>query len=162
MEEQNLEQLGANVADEISNEMEVAGDGRDGSNKTGSLGKFKDAQALLFAYNNLQSDYTKKCQALSLIQKKIKDETEEPHDKTQLEKVKLSEIDRDELLQEYIFSNEDLKDKILTKYFSDINLPKSPKLMGADRGSAPVMSPFSKPKTLEQAEILVRDMFDKK
>lgn len=31
----------------------------------GSLGKFKDAQSLLTAYNNLQAEFTKKCQALS-------------------------------------------------------------------------------------------------
>lgn len=36
-------------------------------------GKFKDAEALLNAYNNLQSDYTKKCQALSQLQKDCED-----------------------------------------------------------------------------------------
>ncbi len=36
-------------------------------------GKFRDAETLLNAYNNLQSDYTKKCQALSQLQKECED-----------------------------------------------------------------------------------------
>lgn len=39
-----------------------------------NLGKFKDAQSLLEAYNNLQSAFTRKCQLLSELQK---DKTEE-------------------------------------------------------------------------------------
>ncbi len=34
----------------------------------GSLGKFKDAQSLLNAYNNLQAEFTKKCQKLSALE----------------------------------------------------------------------------------------------
>lgn len=41
--------------------------------KGSKIGKFKDAEALLSAYNNLQSDYTKKCQALSQLQKDCED-----------------------------------------------------------------------------------------
>lgn len=47
-----------------------------GANKTGEgskLGKFKNEEALLEAYNNLQSDYTKKCQALAQRQKEEKE-----------------------------------------------------------------------------------------
>lgn len=35
------------------------------------LGKFKDAQALLGAYNELQSEFTRKCQKLSEVQKRL-------------------------------------------------------------------------------------------
>lgn len=34
----------------------------------GSLGKFKDAESLLKAYNNLQAEFTKKCQKLSALE----------------------------------------------------------------------------------------------
>ncbi len=37
--------------------------------ETGSLGKFKDAESLLEAYNNLQAEFTKKCQKLSALEK---------------------------------------------------------------------------------------------
>jgi hypothetical protein len=36
---------------------------------SGSLGKFKDAESLLAAYNNLQAEFTKKCQALAQLKK---------------------------------------------------------------------------------------------
>lgn len=36
--------------------------------KGSTLGKFKDEKSLLEAYNNLQSEFTKKCQALSKLQ----------------------------------------------------------------------------------------------
>ena len=38
-------------------------------------GKFRDTEALVKAYNLLQADYTKKCQALSELQKKANDKT---------------------------------------------------------------------------------------
>lgn len=34
----------------------------------GSIGKFKDAESLLKAYNNLQAEFTKKCQKLSALE----------------------------------------------------------------------------------------------
>ncbi len=37
----------------------------------GSLGKFKDAESLLKAYNNLQAEFTKKCQSLSKLKSEI-------------------------------------------------------------------------------------------
>ncbi len=39
--------------------------------------KFKDSDALLQAYNSLQSEFTKKCQALSDLQKNIQDNKED-------------------------------------------------------------------------------------
>lgn len=42
-------------------------------NETGSLGKFKDAESMLKAYNNLQAEFTKKCQKLSEVSKKLEE-----------------------------------------------------------------------------------------
>ena len=39
--------------------------------ETGSLGKFKDAESLLNAYNNLQAEFTRKCQKLSEVTKEL-------------------------------------------------------------------------------------------
>jgi hypothetical protein len=44
----------------------------------GSLGKFKDTNSLLDAYNNLQAEFTKKCQALSEITKKLEVDAAQP------------------------------------------------------------------------------------
>ena len=43
----------------------------------GSLGKFKDASSLLSAYNNLQAEFTKKCQKLSEVTKQIEGLTDD-------------------------------------------------------------------------------------
>lgn len=42
----------------------------------GSLGKFKDAQSLLAAYNSLQAEFTKKCQSLSQLKLQVDNEAE--------------------------------------------------------------------------------------
>ena len=42
----------------------------------GSLGKFKDAESMLKAYNNLQAEFTRKCQRLSELEKESKAEEE--------------------------------------------------------------------------------------
>ena len=41
------------------------------SSSEGSLGKFKDAESMLKAYNNLQAEFTKKCQRLSDITREL-------------------------------------------------------------------------------------------
>ena len=41
--------------------------------EVGSLGKFKDAESMLKAYNNLQAEFTKKCQKLSEVSKKLEE-----------------------------------------------------------------------------------------
>ena len=48
---------------------------KEGTEISGSndLGKFKDPKALFVAYNNLHGEYTRKCQLLSALQKKLED-----------------------------------------------------------------------------------------
>ncbi len=46
------------------------------SSSNGSIGKFKDAESLLDAYNNLQAEFTKKCQKLSEFEKTSKQQIE--------------------------------------------------------------------------------------
>ena len=43
----------------------------DNGSQESSLGKFKDTQSLLKAYNNLQAEFTKKCQTLSDLKSKV-------------------------------------------------------------------------------------------
>lgn len=61
-------------ANEPENEKEV----RDFENFNGSLGKFKDTESLLKAYNCLQAEFTKKCQALSELKAKMAPTPEVP------------------------------------------------------------------------------------
>lgn len=175
------------------------------------LGKFKDEVALLEAYNNLQSDYTKKCQALAQKQKEEKENENaspvfsnfnwEENAKTFFESnprakkyedklarlvledkfvqnstspletawkkfVETKFLDEEELasnesfLQKYIFSNNNIKNKIVTDYFNALNGVKSPTLIASQKGSESVLSPVSKPKTLSEARKIVEDMFN--
>ena len=50
----------------------------------GTYGKFKSAEKLLEAYNNLESEFTKKCQLLSELQKdKRQEESSAPSTQTE-------------------------------------------------------------------------------
>lgn len=71
----------------------------DGSRDT-DLGKFKNTQALLDAYNSLQAEFTKKCQLLSSLQQ----------DKTKENLSKNEEIDKN--LQENSEINENFEDEL--------------------------------------------------
>ena len=176
------------------------------------LGKFKDAEALMFAYNNLQSDYTKKCQALSSLQKKVaenesKISPEQKFEQTKLEAQKFFEADTiasehideiatialqfdgenasgdvfdvawgeyakknfvskkslaqdEDFLQEFIFNNEKIKEKIVKDYFKSLNFASNPTLISAQKGANTVLVPQNKPKTIKDATKLVEDMFN--
>lgn len=80
-----------------------------------TVGKFKDANALLEAYNNLEKEFTKKCQRLSELEKdKIKEE--EKLDKKVEEKLAL-----------FLSSNGEAtnyKDELVEKVKSDDSLKK--------------------------------------
>lgn len=159
------------------------------------LGKFRDVKALLTAYNNLHGEYTRKCQMLSAMQKKLEDnekttedagckdnegktspegmaekvETSPKGDKPKEEtlteeKTKKGEASwekKKESLREYVMQNEDLRDYVVAKFFDENVLPVSPKLIGADKGSAVAFAPASRPKTLEEAEVLAKDLLQK-
>ena len=62
-------------------------------------------------------------------------------------------------LQNYIYNNKKIKDKILSDYFSNINFENNPKLIGSQKGASVVLSPTSKPKSIREASKLVEDMF---
>lgn len=175
------------------------------------LGKFKNADTLLMAYNNLQSDYTKKCQALSTLQKeveekgltkspdelkeewnqKVKDFFESNHRakkfETELSKIIMEDkdialssdplnnawdkfvknnfmskeemIEDENFLQNYVFNNEGIREKIIKEYFSSLNFNSSPTLIASQRGNKTVLSSPNKPRTIAEAGKLVEDMF---
>ena len=151
--EENLEQLveGAGIAQKDLHE------------ETGSkYGKFKDADSLFTAYNNLESEYTKKCQAYSALKKEYEENGRiSPEEKEKKDEVlALSREEREKLLSEYILNNAQLKDKLIARYFDDLILPSAPRLISSERGSS-VVSPVSKPRTLDEAESIVKDILSK-
>ena len=125
------------------------------------LGKFKDVDALKNAYASLEAEYTRKCQILAEKEKSAEPSKAENSQNPPASSIsQLSGEEKDEILQEYIFSHPDLKDKFVAKYFDELNTPSSPKLISSDRGSGYVLSPKVTPRTLEEAGKLALDMLD--
>lgn len=113
-----------------------------------SLGKFKDARALLDAYNSLQSEFTKRCQ-------KIKE----------LESLRLA-VDKVSAPTQS-FENErdngtigEEKEKILKEYLKEI-IGKKPKAIVMDGGGERLKTPLSRPKTIEEAGSIAKKILNK-
>ncbi len=181
------------------------------SNLSGSksLGKFKDPQALLNAYNNLQSEFTKKCQSLAEVSKQLEENKQSkvlPSRQTLLEKefdeftktntkfatnkqeilsqvssecddtkqavldavshyaidnycTKADLIKDPDFLQQYVYSDPTIQQTIIQQYFDNITLNKSPNVIATHVGSQSVLTPKTKPTTLQEAGNIVRSMF---
>ena len=168
------------------------------------FGKFKDAESLLKAYNNLEAEFTKKSQRLSMLESEnVKTQNEltrqAENDKrvnefvnkfdivkpfssalkeslTSGENVDLNEValglisktyktaedysHDDEFLNNYIFSNQEIKDKIVKDYLSKIT-QNSP--IKVENGSGAIsLSPPNVPKTIKEAGRLAKSIIKQK
>ena len=172
----------------------------------GSTGKFKDSEALLEAYNNLQSEFTKKCQTLADLKKKGEENVhfDNLNQKMQnffgahpeaadFKEAILNQVSDDKLLQDdnpferafgkiaiqnfktpnnlvqdesfleqFVFKNDQIKERILNDYFSQVNFASSPKLISSHAGSAPSITPKSLPKNIVEAGKMAKAIFDGK
>lgn len=116
-----------------------------------SLGKFKDVGALLNAYNSLQSEFTKRCQKIKELEGKLvaSDKTEVPP--VQTESATTSQEDTTFLD----------KEKILKDYLLDV-LGKKPSAIIMDGAGASVKTPVNRPKTIEEAGNLAKNLLNKR
>ncbi len=112
-----------------------------------SLGKFKDANALLTAYNNLQAEFTKRCQRVKELEAQIATAVDKEQSPTGTESVEqnLSVEKKDDVLKEY------LKELLSRKQRAIV-------LDGAGVG---VKTPIERPKTFEQAGQLAKELLNK-
>jgi hypothetical protein len=168
------------------------------------LGKFKDANSLLKAYNSLQAEFTKKSQKLAQLEndnermqneqtKKVEQEKEIEEFVSKFEIAKPfssalkaslqnnSELDikeetlkllantyktavdysqDEEFLNNYIFSNQEIKDKIIKDYLSKIT-QNSPIKMDNGGGSIS-LTPAKKPATIVEASKLAKSIIKQK
>lgn len=124
----------------------VATEGSNGENKVEvSLGKFKDANALLSAYNSLQSEFTKRCQKIKELESALAVEKVSTPTDCQLEKeVKqdITEKDKEEILKGYLMELIGGKQKAIVM----------------DGFGVGVKTPAERPKTIEQAGILAKEL----
>lgn len=116
--------------------------------ETVSLGKFKNAEALLAAYNSLQAEFTKRCQRIKEL------EAVNAFDKT---KVPKGEEANAETASKSITEEE--KTEILKGYLKDVLSVKSRAIIMED-GGVGVTTPTERPKTLDEAANLAKKIFD--
>ncbi len=179
----------------------------------GSLyGKFKDAESLLTAYNNLQAEFTRKCQRLSELEKQEQEvpAKEEMEDKTPVfetedwqskvttfleqnkdakkyaneisnyilndpelqndknaldiawakvvsQKYKSPEsiVSDDKFVDDFVMSNEQIKQKIISQYIQDLEKNKLPPFVTQKQGGNVTFQTEKKATTLDEAKRLV-------
>lgn len=112
----------------------------------GILGKFKDVNALINAYNSLQSEFTKRCQRLKELEKEaesVKKDSAESRKIEDTEKI-ITTKQREEILRDYLKSVSDSKQKAVL-------------MDGAGVG---VKTPAEKPKSIAEAGNLAKKIFN--
>lgn len=143
MNEQNGEQIAQSAHTEASEKITGASD------NTVSLGKFKDVNALLDAYNSLQSEFTKRCQRLKELEGKLQvDKADAPTEEENVGKTQnavVSEEDKNEILKDYVKSVMGLKQSAVI-------------FTGAGIG---VKTPADKPKSISEAGMLAKEILTK-
>ncbi len=114
-----------------------------------SLGKFKDVNALLEAYNSLQSEFTKRCQKLKELEARViagdKENPSEKESEDVQEQANINYADKEQVLKDYLF---------------DI-LGKKPKAIVLDGQGVGAKAPMSKPATIRQAGDIAKEYFQK-
>ncbi len=114
-----------------------------------SLGKFKDVNALLAAYNSLQSEFTKRCQRIKELETERaavdKDAPTEQSDKTVNQTLSITDED---------------KENFIKGYLKEIMGAKS-KAIVMDVSGTGVKAPVNKPKTVEEAGRLAIELLAK-
>lgn len=138
---EQMEVTAQTVATEIEN----------GANQTEiSLGKFKDVNSLLKAYNSLEAEFTKRCQRIKELEGAVKfDKAENPaptetDGNTECEKdTKKTETKETEILKEYLKGVLGAKQQAV--------------ILGLE--GVGVKTPAQKPTTIEQAGMLAKQIF---
>ena len=113
-----------------------------------SLGKFKDVQSLIQAYNSLQSEFTKRCQRIKELEGEVSkvDKASAPTNETSVgeEKVKqgITQQEKEQILKDY------LKGIVSSKQIAIL----------MDGNGIGVKTPVSKPKTIAEAGALAKEI----
>lgn len=207
MQEENREQPIMEQANSLNKELEESAvsekiGSQNNDTEVNNLGKFKSQEALLEAYNNLQAEFTKKCQKLSEYEKEktivqttaqdiegelekflstnndavsyaeeIKNELDAQINsdaKTQIEvawakvlqnKVLKEPKASDFVLNKYVLSDDEIKNKVIEEYLKSLKEQKIPVVISSNAGERVSSVEPDTPKTLAEAKTLVKKMF---
>ena len=174
------------------------------SGSDATIGKFKDAESLLKAYNSLEAEFTKKSQRLKALESESVKRQEETSRQADIERrvdefvnkfdfvkpfssalketlttdnearledtamhiisnnYKRAEdyVNDSEFLNNYIYSNKDIKDRIVRDYLSQIT-QTSPIKTNSSAGTIP-LTPPTVPTTIAEAGKLARNIIKQK
>ena len=108
-----------------------------------SLGKFKDAEALLNAYNSLQSEFTKRCQRVKELEAKI------------------SAVDKEEPPTQTEESQPPQEENVIIKEYLKGVMAKKQSAIVMDGSGVSITTPVSRPKNIAQAGMLAQEIFNK-
>ena len=134
----------------VETEIDVKGD----ETQTVSLGKFKDANALLNAYNSLQSEFTKRCQRVKELESALSVDKEKSNkENSPTEKVK----EQEEVQQVTKGITEEDKQNILKDYLKGLMGLKSTAVVMDGVGGG-INTPINKPKTIDEAGKLAQEI----
>jgi hypothetical protein len=118
-----------------------------------SLGKFKDVNALLNAYNSLQSEFTKRCQRIKELEgASSKEKRENVEDTTSTETVPN--------LESRVETEEKIKldkEEYLKEYLKSLLSSKQKAVIIGENGTS-VKTPDKKPKTIAEAGLLAKEI----
>ena len=115
-----------------------------GGSESASYGKFKDADALLAAYNSLEAEFTKRCQRIKELESKVlADKASVPTESTERKDKGISDEDKDEILKDY------LKSVLFAKQTAIV----------MDNAGVGVKTPADKPKSIAEAGNLAKSLF---
>ncbi|MBQ8426578.1 MAG: hypothetical protein IJX16_02325 [Clostridia bacterium] len=115
-----------------------------------SFGKFKDANALLNAYNSLQAEFTKRCQ-------RIKELEGELHS---VDKATPTESMSGNSTEKVADTTPEDKDQVIREYLKDL-LGRRRSAIVMDGAGAGVRTPVRRPKTVRAAGELAKELLGK-
>ena len=116
-----------------------------------SLGKFKDVNALLSAYNSLESEFTKRCQKIKQLESALSsvDKTTPTEENSKVE----TQPEKD--------TTEKEKERILKEYISGV-LSRKQTAIVMDGEGVGTKTPVSRPKTITEAGKIAQELFASK
>ncbi len=116
-----------------------------------SFGKFKDANALLSAYNSLQAEFTKRCQRIKELEGQV----------LSIDKVVPTESKSDyNIAKKEQDTNSIDKDEIIREYLKNL-LGRKRSAIVMDGAGTGVRTPVRRPKTVHAAGELAKELLGK-
>ncbi|MBR5900416.1 MAG: hypothetical protein IKZ38_03370 [Clostridia bacterium] len=143
MDELKNEQTNANG---ITAEAETE---KDTQNGEVSLGKFKDVNALIHAYNSLQAEFTKRCQRIKELEGLA----------TSVDKATAPTASVKEGADNAVGITDEDKKAVLKDYLKGVLSAKQTAIVMGSAGTG-VKAPVRKPKTFDEAGVLAKEIFN--